>query len=73
MVPTLGVQGDGSPFQGARREEMRRGKGTLSLSLKEGFWHVIWGWAERDLRWEGLRVSDDVTVSSVMVSKAQPL
>lgn len=72
MVPTLGVQGDGSPFQGASREEMRRGKGTLSLSLMEGFWHVIWGRAERALHWEGLRVSDDVTVSSMKVSEAQP-
>ena len=68
MVYILVVQGHGSPFQGASREKTRRGKGTLRLSLKDGFWHVVHGWEERALRWEGLCVNNDV--SSVTVSEA---
>ena len=40
------------PIPGASREKTRRGKGTLRLSLKDGFWHVVRGWEERPLRWK---------------------
>ena len=70
---SLWSRGHGSPFQGASREKRRRGKGTLCLSLKEGFWHVARGWKERALRWEGLCVNDGVVISSVTASEAQRL